>query len=78
MSEQASKGSLKNIGIIIAALGAVGLLIWSWNANMSLSPVKLGYYCLSCKKTEDEILNGNDKDKRTIKNLYLTCDVEFI
>jgi hypothetical protein len=53
MSEQASKGSLKNIGIIIAALGAVGLLIWSWNANMSLSPVKLGYYCLSCKKTED-------------------------
>lgn len=53
MSEQASKGSLKNIGIVIAALGAVGLLIWSWNANMSLTQVKLGYYCLSCKKTED-------------------------
>ena len=52
MSGQSS-GMLKNMGIVTAAMAAVALLIWSWTANMTQAPVQLGYYCLSCKKTED-------------------------
>lgn len=51
MSEKNS-GLFKNLGIVLAAVGAVALLAWSWNVNMTQAPVELGYYCLSCKKTD--------------------------
>ena len=53
MSGNPNNQSLKKLGGVFAALGALGLLVWSWNANMMMPDVKLGYYCLSCKKTED-------------------------
>jgi hypothetical protein len=47
-----NSGLLKNLAIVAAAVGAVALLAWSWKANMTQAPVQLGYYCLSCKKTD--------------------------
>ena len=48
-----SAGTSKNIGIIAAVVGAVALFAWSWKINMAEAAVELGYYCLSCKQTED-------------------------
>ena len=47
-----NSGAIKNAGIVAAALSAVALLVWSWNSNMVQAPVQIGYYCLSCKKTD--------------------------
>ena len=47
-----NSGALKNMGIVAAAVGSVALLAWSWTANMTQAPIELGYYCLSCKKTD--------------------------
>jgi hypothetical protein len=47
-----NSGLLKNAGIVAAAVAAVALLAWSWKANMTQAAVDLGYYCLSCKKTD--------------------------
>jgi len=47
-----NSGALKNAGIVAAALSAVALLVWSWNSNMVQAPVQIGYYCMSCKKTD--------------------------
>ncbi|HAH99369.1 MAG TPA: hypothetical protein DCO70_08530 [Verrucomicrobiales bacterium] len=49
-----SNGSafLKNAGIVAGAMIALGLLGWSWKANMMQAPVQIGYYCLSCKKSD--------------------------
>ena len=43
---------LKNAGMAAAAVAAVALFAWSWKANMTQARVQLGYYCLSCKKTD--------------------------
>jgi hypothetical protein len=43
---------LKKAAIATAAVASVGLLIWSWNSNMAQAPVEIGYYCLSCKKSD--------------------------
>ena len=53
MSGKTANQSLKKLGVAFAAVGAVAMLAWSWKANMTLADVKLGYYCLSCKQTED-------------------------
>ena len=47
-----NSGLLKNMGIVAAAVGSVVLLAWSWTANMTQAPIQIGYYCLSCKKTD--------------------------
>ncbi len=36
----------------MAAVAAVAVLTWSWKANMTQAPVEIGYYCLSCKKSD--------------------------
>ena len=53
MSENDSSGiPLKNVAAVFGFIIALGLVYWSWNANMVQAPLKLDYYCLSCKKTE--------------------------
>jgi hypothetical protein len=43
---------VKKAAIAAAAVAAVGLLFWSWNSNMAQAPVEIGYYCLTCKKSD--------------------------
>ena len=53
MSENDSSGiPLQNVAAVFGFIIALGLVYWSWNANMVQAPLKLDYYCLSCKKTE--------------------------
>ena len=53
MSEESSGSSTKTILVAAAALGAVAILYWSWSVNLRQATIELGYYCLSCKKTEN-------------------------
>ena len=59
-----NSGALKNIGIVAAAVGSVALLAWSWTANMTQAPIELGYYCLSCKKTDHQLATVSWRDER--------------
>ena len=52
MSKESS-GSSKTIMAALGAVAAVAVLYWSLSANFLQDPIKLGYYCLSCKKTEN-------------------------
>ena len=43
----------KAIGTLVAAIGAVFLAYWSFQKSCAIAEVELGYYCLSCKQTEN-------------------------
>ena len=47
-----SGGSAKTAMTLAGAVLALGLLYWSWSSFMVQQPLKLDYYCLSCKQTE--------------------------
>ena len=43
----------KAIGTLTAAIAAVFLAYWSFQKSCTTAEIKLGYYCLSCKQTEN-------------------------
>jgi len=47
-----SGGPAKTVMTLAGAVLALGLLYWSWSSFMVQQPLKLDYYCLSCKQTE--------------------------
>ena len=47
-----SGGPAKTAMTLAGAVLALGLLYWSWSSFMVQQPLKLDYYCLSCKQTE--------------------------
>ena len=53
MSEESSGSSTKTLLVAVGALAAIAILYWSWSANFAQASIELGYYCLSCKKTEN-------------------------
>ena len=47
-----SGGPAKTVMTLAGAVLALGLLYWSWSSFMVQQPLKLDYYCRSCKQTE--------------------------
>jgi len=50
--DEESGGPAKTVMTLAGAVLALGLLYWSWSSFMVQQPLKLDYYCLSCKQTE--------------------------
>jgi len=50
--DEESGGPAKTVMTLAGAVLALGLLYWSWGSFMVQQPLKLDYYCLSCKQTE--------------------------